>query len=209
VHPPVTQDIQSLSDQTQIDVLGVTCDSKLNTFRPRNLETATNDPNAKRLDYIFTSETHVESANVVFTEPIPDHNFNYSDHFGVSAIVQLPDELRKPSAYLPPQLFDDVAEITAQYTLREKRHSIIRIYHFFLSLTICIAMHIAIWFAHRKVGEFLILLISTVTCCAGVLDGVIGYVWGRWERRALREFASEMELARKVYSQGGLPMEQS
>jgi hypothetical protein len=38
----------------------------------------------------------------------------------------------------------------------------------------------------------------------GVLDGAIGFIWGRWEMRALREFAGEMYLARKVYAQEGM-----
>ena len=71
IHPPVETDTQFLSEQAQIDILGVTCDSRLNTFRPTDLETATDDPNAKRIDYIFTSQAVIEEAKVAFTERIP------------------------------------------------------------------------------------------------------------------------------------------
>jgi len=34
----------------------------------------------------------------------------------------------------------------------------------------------------------------------GIVDGLIGFVFGRWELRALNEFMSEMRLARNIYS---------
>jgi len=122
IHPPTEMDIQFMSDQAQIDVLGVTCDSRLNTFRPTHLETATDDPNAKRIDYIFTSEPVIEEAKVAFTDRIPIHNVNYSDHFGVSVTLLLPDfQNRKRTGYLPPK-FSVVSEKLLHPTLFERKN---------------------------------------------------------------------------------------
>jgi sphingomyelin phosphodiesterase 2 len=206
LHPVFTENINTLSDEAQIDIVGVTCESKLNTYRPKDLETATDDPNAKRLDYIFTSETQVDSVDVVFVDRIPVHNINYSDHFGVSATVYLPEEHRIPNGYIPPAIFDSIHTVTTKYMFRERRHNILRIYHYFLSLMICMGMFVFIFFARHRVGMFTIMFISTTSSWCGLLSGLIGYVWGRWERRYLREFASEMDLARKIYLERRIPV---
>lgn len=193
-----------MSEQAEIDSLGVTCDSKLNSFRPPNLERETDDPNAKRIDYIFTSQTIVEETKVVFTERIPIHNINYSDHYGVRVSVQLPDSSIVPNftGFLPQEVFNGIRQITTSYVLREEKYSFLRIGHFYLSLAVCVAMLTSVWFVDQKGSIFIMMFISTMCSWCGVLDGAIGFIWGRWERRALREFAGEMDLARKVYAQG-------
>jgi sphingomyelin phosphodiesterase 2 len=192
-----------MSEQAQIDILGVTCESRLNTFRPKDLEKATDDPNAKRLDYIFTSKTFIDSAKVVLTERIAQHNINYSDHFGVSVSFQLPESTTIKPSTLPQALFNNIREITLSYTIREEKHSLLRICHFFFSLSVCIAMHVGLWFVDQKGSIFVMMFFSTMCAWCGVLDGVIGFIWGRWELRTLREFESEMDLARRVYAEVG------
>lgn len=193
-----------MSEQAEIDSLGVTCDSTLNSFRSPNLERETDDPNAKRIDYIFTSQTIVEETKVVFTERIPIHNINYSDHYGVSVSLQLPNSSIVPNltGFLPPEVFNSIRQITTSYVLRQEKHSFLRIGHFYLSLAVCTAMLTSVWFVDQKGSIFVMIFFSTMCSWCGVLDGIIGFIWGRWERRALREFAGEMDLARKVYAQG-------
>jgi len=194
-----------MSEQTQIELLGVTCDSRLNSFRPPNLERDTDDPNAKRIDYIFTSEALVEETKVVFTEQIPGLNMNYSDHYAVSVSLQLPSYsiARRPSGFIPQQIFNSIRQITTSYVVREEKHSFLRIGHFFLSLVVCVSMLTSVWFVDQKGSIFVMMFFSTMCSWCGVLDGAIGFIWGRWELRALREFAGEMDLARKVYAQEG------
>jgi sphingomyelin phosphodiesterase 2 len=186
-------------------VLGVTCDSKLNTFRPHDLETTTDDPNAKRIDYIFTSQTLIEDVRVVLTERIPVHDINYSDHFGVGVTLQLPEDVphQLPSGHIPVEIFNSIREITRSYVFREERHSFLRITHFFFSIIVCVSMLIGVWFVKQKGYVFIMMFISTMCSWCGVLDWVIGYVWGRSELRTLKEFIAEMDLARKVYAQEG------
>jgi hypothetical protein len=164
------------------------------------------DPNAKRIDYIFSTETVVEETKVVLTERIPVHNINYSDHFGVSVTLQLPDLPTIPKLYglIPQEIFNSIRQITTSYVIREEKHSMLRVGHFFLSLIVCVSMLTSVWFVDQKGFVFVMMFISTMCSWCGVLDGTIGFVWGRWELRALREFAGEMDLARKVYAQEGL-----
>ena len=204
VHPPPSVPGQSTgSDRDEIERRGVTCDSRLNVYRPRDLETTTDDPNAKRLDYVFTSHaTTVRSAQVVLTELITDHGVNYSDHFAVRVILHLPHyhkQLKQLISHLPPEIFTAIREITNPYIIREEKHSVLRICHFFFSLAVCVGMHIGVWFVENKGSVFVMMFFSTMCAWCGVLDGVIGFVWGRWESRGLREFVNEMELARRVY----------
>jgi len=202
IHPSGPTDTQFMSEQAQIDVLGVTCDSRLNCFRPSDLDTTTDDPNAKRIDYIFTSEALIEEAKVVMTEHIPSHNINYSDHFGVSVTLQLPDiPHAKATGYLPPEIFNSIRGLTTSYVIREEKYSLLRISHFYLSLIVCLSMLISVWFVEQKGYIFVMMFFSTMCSWCGVLDGAIGFIWGRWELRALREFAGEMDLASKVYGQ--------
>ena len=62
----------------------------------------------------------------------------------------------------------------------------------------------SVWFVEQKGSLFVMMFFSTMCSWCGVLDGAIGFIWGRWELRALREFAGEMDLARKVYAQEGM-----
>ena len=204
-HPGQPPDLQTLSDQQQIDLLGVTCESKLNTFRPKDLETATNDPNAKRLDYIFTTEALIETIQVVLTERIPEHDINYSDHFGVAAVIHLPQEKHKTVGYIPQEVFSEIRKITVKYMEREERHRMLRLWHFYLSTALIVILHTAVWFAQRRPVIFLLMFVCTMCSWTGVLGGLISFVWGSWERRTLKEFSSEMELAGKVYAQTGVP----
>jgi sphingomyelin phosphodiesterase 2 len=206
VHPLVVA--ANLTDQEQIDVLGVTCDSKLNTFTPTNLAKSANDPNAKRIDFVLTSPAVIESAEVVLTERIPLNNVNYSDHFGVSVSLRLPEERRMPNAYIAPEVFNQILDITAQYNIREQMQCNLRIGHFWFSLFSSLGTHVGIWFVIHRGVMFLCLFLSTIWMWTGVVDGLIGYVWGRWERRSLQEFASEMDLARSIYAQEGIPVPQ-
>jgi len=118
--------------------------------------------------------------------------------------LQLPDELCLRKGLLPPALFNEIRRITAAYVLREHRHAVLRMSHFFLSLAVCISMHTGMWWVNVKGSLFVMMFFSTMCSCCGVVDGLIGFIWGRWEDRSIREFQSEVELARRVYAQEGV-----
>ena len=187
----------------------MTCDSALNTWRAYDLAKDMDDPRAKRLDYIFINEDHaqVKSCDVVFTEHVPGLNVSYSDHFGIHVKFQLTglkdDADRTVSAgdepCLSPEMFDTIEEINERYMIREVRHSQWRIWHFFASLVIFLGLLIGQWWVRPAYAHFLILLGAVLVMVTGVVDGLIGFLFGWWEIRALREFISEVRLARKVH----------
>jgi sphingomyelin phosphodiesterase 2 len=178
----------------------VTCDSKLNTFRPRDLETTTNDPNAKRIDYIFTSKAAIDSSEVTLTELIAGHDINYSDHYGVSTTLYLTKGSSAYQGRLTPRIFISILDITFSYIHREESRSLMRTLHSYLSLVFCFAMLVTVWFVQQKGTVFVMMLLSMIVMLTGVVDWIIGFVWGRMELRALKEFTSEMELARSFYA---------
>jgi sphingomyelin phosphodiesterase 2 len=165
------------------------------------------DPRAKRLDYIFINQdrAQVRSCDVVFTERVPGLNVSYSDHFGIHAQIRLTQDKRN-SEYtvseepvLSATIFDAIELMNEWYMARELRHSKWRIWHFFASLVVFIGLLVGQWWVRPVWGHFLILFGGVLVMVTGVVNGLIGFLFGRWEVRALREFISEVRLARKLY----------
>jgi sphingomyelin phosphodiesterase 2 len=186
----------------------VTCDSQLNTWRAYDLAKDMDDPTAKRLDYIFVSQdlAIVRDSTVVFTEIIPSLNCSYSDHFGIHVKIQLRNQAKDSSESttideeaLSHSLFDTIERIADHYIAREIRHSRYRIIHFWASVAVFIGLLIGQWWVEPKYGHFIILVGAVLITVTGTIDGLIGFIFGRWEIRALKEFMSEVKLARKVY----------
>ena len=197
----------TISPLDRIVKQGITCNSTLNTW------TAKKDPKrAKRLDYIFANQdcADVKESTVVFTELIPIYNCSYSDHFGINVKLQLTirgkvdgeTQVTATDGLLPQSLFDEVEGITDRYIARAVRQSKYRIYHFFASLVVVLGLLIGQWWVQPTYGQFLILLGGFVVLGTGIVDGLIGFIFGRWEIHALQEFMSELQLARKLYLEG-------
>jgi sphingomyelin phosphodiesterase 2 len=166
------------------------------------------DPSAKRLDYIFVNQDHatVKDCSVVFTDSVPNLNCSYSDHFGLHVKLKLHNQIKDGSeftysgeAVLSHGMFDTIDAISERYMDREVRHSRYRIMHFFVSFFVFIGLLIGQWWIKPNYGHFLILLGGVLIMVTGTVNGLIGFLFGRWEIRSLREFISEVRLARKVY----------
>jgi sphingomyelin phosphodiesterase 2 len=209
-NPPSTPglNISHLSDHDRIRLLGVTCDSALNTWRAYDLSKDMDDTSAKRLDYVFVNQDRaaVRDCTVVFTETIPHLNCSYSDHFGINVKLQLKEHSKDAGettiteeGVLSHAIFDTIDRISEHYIAREIRHSKYRIWHFFASVVLFIGLLIGQWWVEPRYGHFIILVGAVVVMVTGTIDGLIGFIFGRWEVRALREFISEVHLARKVY----------
>jgi sphingomyelin phosphodiesterase 2 len=196
-----------LSDADRIRLLGVTCDSKLNTWRAYDLAKDMDDPTAKRLDYVFVNQERaiVKDSTVVFTEHVPLLNCSYSDHFGIHVTLQLQEPrdhgkvIVSEEPTMSPQMFDTITWISDRYIKREMHHSWLRNTHFWVSLVVFVGLLIGQWWVKAAYGHFIILLCGTLVVVTGVVDGLIGFIFGRWEIAAIKEFTSEVELARKVY----------
>jgi len=181
----------------RIRTLGVTCNSTWNTWRAKR-----NEANSKRLDYIFVNRQRCEvtDSRVCFTELVPNLNCSYSDHFGVTTHVRLYDYQQAHSSNLSAATFDDISGIAKRYRQREMRQSKLRIWHFIISILIFLAVLVGQWWIKPAFGHFIVLFCTVLIMCFGVVDGLIGFLFMRWEIRAVNEFVGEMALARQVYS---------
>ncbi|KAF2204961.1 DNase I-like protein [Delitschia confertaspora ATCC 74209] len=212
---------------------GATCDSALNTWRWNKahkkrlgkgenvvIEPSVQDPNAKRLDYIFfssgshhrtttaeaTAEWTLESANVGMTMRHPTLHCSLSDHFSVEAtlIRTSPDpdsapsngQLSLPETYLPIETYDEILATISKYAAREKMQRKLRMGHFFYQLAITIGCHVAVWWSPRNFVDFILMFLSSLGLSVGVLEGLMGGLFVSSELRALKEFKWEVTNAR-------------
>jgi sphingomyelin phosphodiesterase 2 len=191
---PYTFPLESpyLSASDRIRTLGVTSNSNLNTWRAKR-----SDTEGIRLDYVFVNEDRaaVNDCTVVFIEQVTSHRCSYSDHFGINVKLQLLNHAKDDGEtnvageqVLTSDMFDTAEAVTARYIVRELRFSSRRIKHFLASLVALVALLIGQWWIEANYGHFLITFGAVVVMVTGVISGIIGFMFGRWEIGALREF---------------------
>jgi sphingomyelin phosphodiesterase 2 len=105
---------------------------------------------------------------------------------------------------LSKDVFDTIDRISERYLSRELCQSQYRIRHFFASLFIFVAFLIGQWWVQPKAGNFVILFATVLVVVTGTINGLIGFIFGRWEINAVREFISEVRLAKGIYSEGSI-----
>lgn len=221
------------SAKTNLEDHGATCDSVLNTWRmatPTLPPPETEDPNGKRLDYIFHSPRYssVQEIKVGMTEPMPMPSqtggkggagrcCSLSDHFSVEVtislvpnnqqqqalaaarnaerisepvLVDIAGEVRAGEAlianqlgevvseqHLPPDIIDEILELVAKYTKREKFEYNWRICHFWGSIVALVGLHVGVWWSPNNGVSFALMFISWVVAVTGGLDGLIGFLF--------------------------------
>jgi sphingomyelin phosphodiesterase 2 len=180
------------------------------------------DPKAKRLDYVFFAdnaqytgqEWAVEELRVGMTMRHPTLQCSLSDHFSIettlvrrsSSTQQQQQQQQKQKQnpltttnnmihHLPPATYELIQQMIAQYDLRERRQRKWRIAHFFAAFTISLGCLVAVWWSPRNFVAFLLMLLSTLGLAAGVVDGLMGFLFVGSELRALRVFAWEIDMA--------------
>lgn len=219
---------------------GATCDGVLNTWRWSKeqqkkqyrggniiVNDTTQDPRAKRLDYIFigdssylhspgNSKWHVQDIKVGMTELHPSIGCSLSDHFSVEATLSRVES----SAELPFRngqavsgvatiqhidtdlrsisTYDTILSMLATYTRRELHQRRFRLSNFGISIVVAVGCFTAIWWSPRPFVAFLLILLSTLGFGAGVIDGLIGGLFIGSELRALKEFEWEIRNAKEI-----------
>lgn len=219
--------------QANIENLGITCDSVLNTWRmetPMLPSPETLDPWAKRLDYVFHSPatSAVREVTVGMTEPMsmPSQTggkggaggyCSLSDHFSVEVCLSLEPDLAQQRAlaaarspqkvpeamlvdvagesraeearlvgqvgeveyerYLPTDIIDEVLALVATYTKRQEGEYFWRIAHFWGSLPVLAACHVAVWWSPHNGVAFALMFVAWVVAVTGGLDGLIGFLF--------------------------------
>ena len=222
---------------------GATCDGVLNTWRWSKerqkrqykgdniiVDDTTQDPRAKRLDYIFVGDSnylrsangnkwHVQDIKVGMTECHPSIGCSLSDHFSVEATLSrggnaanLP--LNSAQAISGTQTshhtnvdslsistYDTILLMIEKYTRRECHQRHFRLLNFGISIVVAIGCFIAIWWSSRPFVAFILILLSTIGFGAGVLDGLIGGLFIGSELRALKEFEWEIRNVKGMYEE--------
>lgn len=98
-------------------------------------------------------------------------------------------------------LYTDILQLIDSYKPTSLMQAKLRNWHFILSMIVLVAILIAVWWgaAHdRAYVGFIFLVISIVVAVTGTVDGMIGFLFGRNEWRALQEFESEVRLELSV-----------
>lgn len=179
------------------------------------LDGKTLDPRGKRLDYIFVGNGikphghhhsppwQVQSIEVGM---IDRHSFHYcslSDHFSIQAticrsVAETTSYQSSPSnpIHLSPDTYDEILTMISSYNLRERKQRRWRLAHFIASIVIFVGCLVATWWSPRPFVSFLLILLSTLSFGAGVVDGLIGGLFVGSEIRALKEFEWEVRNAK-------------
>ncbi|KAF2711425.1 DNase I-like protein [Pleomassaria siparia CBS 279.74] len=216
-----------------VTVNGATCDSALNTWRWNEahkkrlkrgenvvIEPTVDDPNAKRLDYIFfssgsyvdattgtaSSEWTLEKANVGMTMRHPTLHCSLSDHFSVEATLTRSisdssfsnNHSALPETYLPLDVYDEILSKISEYEARERFQRRLRLGHFGYQLSIFIGCLIGVWWSPHNYVSFILMFLSGIGLSAGVIDGLMGGLFVSSELRALREFEWEVRNTRAL-----------
>jgi len=186
-------------------------------------------PRGKRLDYIFVGDGGyppsfpepkwgIESARVAMTERHPTLRCSLSDHFAVETVVsrRRPDSLNcesiqeqeqkhrtfSPNAVLTPDTYNRILEMIHKYVLRERSQRRWRMAHFMLSVIVSIGCFVGVWWTDDlSYVAFILVLVSTLSFGAGILDGLIGGLFVSSELRALKEFEWEVRNAKRIVEQ--------
>lgn len=212
---------------------GATCDSALNTWRWNKAHSkrlakgenvqippSVDDPNAKRLDYVFFSSgshhdaesgTHtagwtLKEANVGMTARHPTLHCSLSDHFSVEAtLVRSLDEPTSsldngpwalPETYLPIETYDEILANIIKYETRERSQRRLRMGHFGFQFLLTVGCLVGVWWAPHNYVSFILMFVSSLGLSVGVLEGLMGGLFVSSELRALREFEWEVKNAR-------------
>jgi sphingomyelin phosphodiesterase 2 len=219
---------------------GATCDSALNTWRWNKahsqrlakgenvqIELTVDDPNAKRLDYIFFSsgshhdatsgqpsaEWTLKEANVGMTARHPTLYCSLSDHFSIeTTLVRNLDEplsttsnglYALPETYLPIEVYDEIFATISKYDARERTQRHLRLGHFGFQFSLTVGCLIGVWWVPHNYVAFILMLISSLSLSVGVIDGLMGGLFVSSELRALKEFEWEVRNTKERALAGG------
>lgn len=132
-----------------------------------------------------------------------------SGPFGNSQAIPNSESVPRLKSFISPStaaddmklLYTDILELIESYKPTSIMQAKLRNWHFLLSIVVLIAMLISVWWGaarNRAYVGFIFLVISIVVAVTGTVDGMMGFLFGRNEWRALQEFESEVRLELSV-----------
>lgn len=98
------------------------------------------------------------------------------------------------------ELLDQVLQLIQDYRPTYLWQKYTRLTHFWVSTGVWIGMLISVWWGAaqgRTYVAFIYMLVGSLILVSGVIDGLIGFLFGGYEHRALREFQAQVALARR------------
>jgi sphingomyelin phosphodiesterase 2 len=124
-----------------------------------------------------------------------------SIHSGDAAQTAIPDaQLKRGRSFnrdsLHASTYDEILGMIQKYRARELQQRFWRGLHFFAALFIWIACLVAVWFSPENYVAFILMLISSLSLVAGVIDGLLSLLFFSWEIRGLKEFEWEIRNAK-------------
>ncbi|KAL2870973.1 inositol phosphosphingolipid phospholipase [Aspergillus lucknowensis] len=211
---------------------GATCDGPYNTWRwpkkdQKRLDKGEDIPvdekgpdmRGKRLDYIFVGDEggwSVRDVQIAMTQRHPTLKCSLSDHFAVEAVItrdssatvkkgDIIDSPEKKSERLtlPPETYNHILGMIHAYVRRERTQRRWRLTHFFASVLVTVGCLVGVWWTgDRQYIPFILILLSTLSFAAGLLDGLIGGLFVSSELRALKEFEWEIQNTKRLLEGG-------
>ncbi|AGO10834.1 AaceriAFR680Wp [[Ashbya] aceris (nom. inval.)] len=196
------QYIARLLPMDQIKYGGVTCNSTLNTWR------ADRGPQeACRLDYALVDPDRLQTikASVRFTERIPNVG-SFSDHFGYSCTFRVLAGGAAPRALTRDELLtritahEDLLQLIYTYMSTARWQQVWRAGHFWISIVIVAATTIITAITSTIAGWSSIfwLLFAVFVATTGLVNGLISFLFGNSEIRALEEVGQEVRDSKRA-----------
>lgn len=185
--------VKTMEPWEQIIRAATTCDSILNTWRSDR-----RPDEACRLDYALIDKSKLKpiNATVEFTDKIPEIG-SYSDHFAYCTTLKLINE-NQDGIPLQEKLivYKELKDIILDYmgtTLTWQRSW--RMWHFILSLIICIGILPVITVVSYRApwSSILFYFFGSLILTTGTVNGLISLLFGRYELRNLREVVLEVD----------------
>ena len=187
------------SPSDAIAVNGVTCDSPLCSYTAgKHLSEFAERGRGKRLDYVlFRGLTCVESA-VVMTERCGA--FSLSDHFGVEArfVAGASEVPRAMSTETLDRASDALAEAMRQSAIKSRQ----QLQVFGACVALIPLLPIAASFQPLKFLNWTFVLLGILNGFGGATMLYVGFVFGRWERSALKNVLWELDARRRSRGRG-------
>ncbi|BFZ58367.1 phospholipase C type enzyme [Savitreella phatthalungensis] len=96
--------------------------------------------------------------------------------------------------------FEEMEQHISWYVRRERRHSKLRMLHFWCSIACWAGAQCGSFYVRRGWPSFWLHLANAVNLITGLADGMLGSFFGWWELQSLREFSDEVRAARELHA---------
>jgi sphingomyelin phosphodiesterase 2 len=225
---PPSPEVDQLTPAAAINVLGVTCDSPLNTWSKHFLkQSAHKKKYGDRLDYVFyepSPQFQCVQSNVVLTENIPGTEKSYSDHFGVCSVFKISQKVSQGTANyhsqysnLPTEAIDGILAILRNDQYQSKRTEkfllrllIVTIFVIMALFVIIIALPTSLRLNERgDIVTIIVTVFGQLLLIAAALIApvalIVGFVFGHTEQRAFLQFEKELETLLNVIKTSNPP----